>query len=148
MLHPRNYVLAHRPINGNASLLANAYSIKWGLRLGKPGFIEVVLPELGCQVNPLAKDSYTINDFDQNDWLEFTRSYGATGVRNRVGPAPFLINRIRLAKLADGRKVINLRAETPLSVLERRINPYDGDDARSDFPPLTADDFCQAVGYQ
>ncbi|MEZ4614910.1 MAG: hypothetical protein R2867_05255 [Caldilineaceae bacterium] len=143
MKTPRNYELASRGNLGNdpARLLTSAYSIKWGLRLGKVGFIDVVLPARGCSVNPNARGSFVLEDFDQNDWIELHRSYGATGVRTRVGPSPFLLTSVELALQDDGLRVIKLHGETPLGVLSRRINPYDGDDPRSDFPPLTADDF-------
>lgn len=126
-------------------LLNDAYTIRWGLRLGKAGFLDIVLPARGCRVNPNSDRAYVREDFDQNYWIDLFRTYGATGIRTRVGPAPFLVQTVEQEVSDDGLKVIRLHCETPLSVLSRRINPYDGDDPRSDFPAIAADDFMKAI---
>jgi hypothetical protein len=147
MRNPRHYHLTAQDGQlGPKLLLNNAYSFRWGLRLGKPGILDVVLPARGCKVNPLGDDqAYDTDQFKQNHWLFLTRTYGITGTRTRVGPGPFLVSSIELEKTDDGLKVIKLHAETAMSVLYRRINPYDGDDARSDFPPIFADDFAKEI---
>lgn len=141
----RNYMLTGRALadDSDFSILTNAYEIRWGLRLNKAGYLDVVLPARDCQVNPNLDNAYTLDDFDQDYQIDLFRIYGASYDRRRVGPGPFLVTSIELDQRDDGLRVINLHAETALSVLSRRINPYDGEDPRSDWPPVSADDFAK-----
>lgn len=117
------------PVGVNTHL-GDAYSIKWALKLNQPGTITVVLPARGCELNGRAQ--YTLDDFPIDSFLTLRRTVDGSDTTRVVGPGAFLIDSAEISREDTGRKILTVTGTTALGVLSRRINPYDGDDPRSD----------------
>lgn len=141
----RNYSVVHRsPIGVFKALIGDSYTIKWVLRLNKPGTLTLELPSAYCSS---VVAGYELTDFEEDDQFQLWRSYGTGFNKSLVGYAPFHLNKVEARRRDDGRRTVYIEAQTPLSFLDRRINPYDGDDARSDFDNnvLACDDLAKLL---
>lgn len=152
----RQYQLFYqRGVNGTPQALLDAYDVRWTLRLNRPGTLSLQLPAQGCEFLG-GRGAYAFDDFEEDDWIFLYRTVSDTpvgsaapaAVRRTVGPGPYLIDNVRMRRENDGRKVLHVEAETALSVLSRRINPYDGEDARSDIASAPADDIMRELVRQ
>lgn len=131
----RNYTLVHRSATGTYKTLINdAYSVRWVLRLNKQGTLTLELPSAFCAS---VVSGYAIDDFDADDQFILYRSFGTGLTHTVVGGAPFHLQKIEARRRDDGKRTIYIEAETPLGFLDRRINPYDADDGNSDFEDNT-----------
>lgn len=127
----RNYVLVHRSATGTYKhLIADAYSVRWILKLNKPGTLTLELPSAFCSS---AVGGYGVTDFEADDQFILYRSFGAGLSRTVVGDAPFHLAKMESRRRDDGKRTLYIEAESPLGFLGRRINPYDADDGNSDF---------------
>lgn len=126
----RNYSIVHRSPTGiYKNLINDAYSVRWVLKLNKPGNLTLELPSARCS---RTVGGYDIATFEADDQFILYRSFG-NGTRSVVGSAPFHLQKMESRRRDDGKRTLYIEAETPLSFLDRRINPYDADDGNSDF---------------
>lgn len=127
----RNYVLVHRSAIGTYKhLITDAYSVRWILKLNKPGTLTLELPSAFCSS---AVGGYGVTDFEADDQFILYRSIGTGLARTVVGDAPFHLAKMESRRRDDGKRTLYIEAESPLGFLGRRINPYDADDGNSDF---------------
>ncbi len=127
----RNYVLVHRSATGTYKhLISDAYSVRWILKLNKPGTLTLEIPSAFCSS---AVGGYNISDFEADDQFIFYRSFGAGLSHTVVGESPFHLIKVEARRRDDGKRTLYIEAETALGFLGRRINPYDADDGNSDF---------------
>lgn len=127
----RNYVLVHRSAIGTYKhLITDAYSVRWILKLNKPGTLTLELPSAFCSS---AVGGYNVTDFEADDQFILYRAIGTGLTRTVVGDAPFHLAKMESRRRDDGKRTLYIEAESPLGFLGRRINPYDADDGNSDF---------------
>lgn len=127
----RNYTLVHRSATGTYKHLINdAYSVRWVLRLNKPGTLTLELPSAFCSS---VAAGYGISDFDADDQFLLYRSLGAGLTHTLVGEAPFHLAKAEVRRRDDGKRVVYIEAELPLGFLGRRINAYSSERNASDF---------------
>ena len=131
----RNYVLVHRSATGTYKhLVTDAYSVRWILKLNKPGTLTLELPSAFCSS---ALGGYGVTDFEADDQFILYRSIGTGLARTVVGDAPFHLAKMESRRRDDGKRTLYIEAESPLGFLGRRINAYSSERNASDWEANT-----------
>lgn len=110
------------------------YSLSVTLVVNKPGAIKIELPSIFCSTRPRG---YSSGDFQCDDRIVVMM--GVDGVRNQLGETSFLVTDSYSIMGSNGLRMTVVEGEAAMTLLGRRMNAYDSDDPRSDFPDEPSD---------
>lgn len=122
------------PLGNLIRLIPDAYSVKATLGLNKAGIVVLELPSVYCST---VINGYAASDFGEDDRIEIW--LGVNGAKSLFGETCFFVSRIVSERQEDGRRVVTVEAESAISLLERRINPFNADDPKSNLVDLLVD---------